>query len=858
MAPDPRIRREPELRTESVRQSGWILAFLAIVLWWGAIGLPLVAAASMALLERDPSGPEAYGMRHAGALWRGGLLWALGVGATAALLGWGPGRLLRALLASRPLIAIALGMLLIVPTALPAYLGSWCWWQLAPSDSPLHAWIVRNDHMWWLRRTILALGLVGWSWPLAAWSVAGLGVGAGREVGDALRLDGASRWARLRLAFHEDRFALLIAALLTGLFAFGNTTAFDLALVRSFGFELRTLEVRGAGVATTIRAALPATLTALVVVVVAWRLLATRRDAALPDPRTRPGTVAMTSALIVAAVAVPVTVLLFAVPLRTGGSDFMVLYGRALQGSLSMALLSAAGAALVAAGTLAMSIDRRRSVRAAADAMLIGWAVAATVPAIVVATAFVAAYNRGPIARALYDSPMIVALGHLACFGLVAALLGRQAARAWPASLRDQAQLDGAGSLRGIFRSTRPAMIAAAFASAALVAPMSLGEVVLAGRLQPPGYDSIASALLNAVHYQRPETVMIGALAMLVLALAAGAVVPLLLLLVRRASDIARWGTRAMPTASALLAAGTCGVLGVGGVGCVPIDPESPPPIPTRFSFGRPGVGGGQFDYPRAIAVDAQREWIYVIDKTARIQRFGADGTLELTWRMPEWEQGKPVGLTVAPDGSVWVADTHYYRVVVYEPTGIERMRFGRFGQGPGEFIYPTDVAIGADLRVYVSEYGGNDRIQIFDFEGNYLSSFGTFGNGPGEFNRPQALAFSADGAELFIADSCNHRIVVTDPSGRPVRSFGRIGSGVGELGYPYGIEPLADGTLVVMEFGNSRMQRFSSDGRPLGMWGGLGFDLGRMRSPWGVAATSGTIFLLDSGNHRVQTMRRP
>jgi DNA-binding beta-propeller fold protein YncE len=229
---------------------------------------------------------------------------------------------------------------------------------------------------------------------------------------------------------------------------------------------------------------------------------------------------------------------------------------------------------------------------------------------------------------------------------------------------------------------------------------------------------------------------------------------------------------------------------------------------------------------------------------------------------MPEWANGKPTGLSVAPDGRIFVADTHYHRIIAYDADGREVMRFGRYGEGPGEFIYPTDIAFAPDGRLYVSEYGGNDRVQVFTPEGEFLFAFGSFGPGPGQFNRPQSIAFSGAGGdgpvELYIADACNHRIVVVDGNGHVHRSFGHAGVGAGELHYPYGVIVLDDGSILVAEFGNSRLQRFSSDGRSLGLFGRSGAGQGELRYPWGVAVADGELFVLDSGNNRVQVVDEP
>ena len=267
------------------------------------------------------------------------------------------------------------------------------------------------------------------------------------------------------------------------------------------------------------------------------------------------------------------------------------------------------------------------------------------------------------------------------------------------------------------------------------------------------------------------------------------------------------------------------------------------------------GRGAGELVYPRAIDYDARSDTFVVIDRTARVQRYDADGKYLNGWRMPEWERGKPVGVSFGPDGNVWIADTHYHRVMVYTPAGQIVRQFGSRGSGPGEFELPTDVAFDKQGRVYVGEYGGHDRVQVFDQTGNYLFEFGSFGSGPGQFSRPQSLVFVGD--ELFITDSCNHRIEVFSIEGKYLRSIGKSGSAPGEFRFPYGMCLDTSGDLIVTEYGNTRIQRLDPTGKPLAIWGSPGRLPGELAYPWATAADKhGRYVVIDAGNARMQVFR--
>jgi len=298
---------------------------------------------------------------------------------------------------------------------------------------------------------------------------------------------------------------------------------------------------------------------------------------------------------------------------------------------------------------------------------------------------------------------------------------------------------------------------------------------------------------------------------------------------------------------------GAVSVLSTLGAGCGGGELAARPPDKV---FGECGLGPGQFVYPRALAIGPEG-CVFVVDKSvpARIQRFSPDGEFETLWRMPISDAGKPTGLTVDAAGRVLVADTHYHRVLIFDREGRELGRFGSYGEQPGQFIYPTDVAVDRDGYVYVSEYGGNDRITKFTPDFKPVLTMGGPGSGEASLLRPQAMAFDAQGI-LYVADACHHRICRFDTDGTFLGSFGRAGRQPGQFRYPYDLAFCPDGTLMVCEFGNARVQHFDRQGRLLGTWGMPGHDPGELAYPWGVAVgPNGHMYVLDSGNNRVQVV---
>ena len=286
--------------------------------------------------------------------------------------------------------------------------------------------------------------------------------------------------------------------------------------------------------------------------------------------------------------------------------------------------------------------------------------------------------------------------------------------------------------------------------------------------------------------------------------------------------------------------------------GCDELGGQAPEKV-----WGIHGSKPGWINKPRVAAFDRD-DHLYLADLTDRIQVFDREGNYLRGWRTPDFNVDGPSGLTIDRLGRLLVADTHFYRVLVYSSTGELLFQIGDGVQGPtpGRFGYPTDVVIDRAGNFYVSDYGENDRIQVFSPEGKWLRQWGGHGYEPGEFLRPRALAMD-DHDRLFVADSCNHRIQVFDTQGNLLKLWGTRGAGAGQMSYPFDLAIGPDGYLYVCEYGNQRVQKFTLDGRSVGLWGGAGRAVGRLNNPWALAVDSrGAVSVIDSNNHRVQRFR--
>lgn len=267
-------------------------------------------------------------------------------------------------------------------------------------------------------------------------------------------------------------------------------------------------------------------------------------------------------------------------------------------------------------------------------------------------------------------------------------------------------------------------------------------------------------------------------------------------------------------------------------------------------SFGFRGSIPGRFASPRGIAVT--NEFVYVIDRTGRVQVYSHQGEYVRHWMLEKYDNGTPTGLDAGQDGAVWIPDTHNSRILKYSPDGTLLFSFGENGTEPGKFQFLTDVAIGPDGNLYIAEYGVIDRIQVFNQNGEYIRHWGQFGDGEEDFQRPMAIVFGKDHL-LYIADTVNNRIKAYSMDGKLSHLFGEQGETVGRFSFPYDLDIDDDSNIYTVEFSGHRVQKWSSTGTHLGSWGSAGSGASQLSEPWGIALTNTHAYIADTLNHRIQ-----
>ena len=178
-----------------------------------------------------------------------------------------------------------------------------------------------------------------------------------------------------------------------------------------------------------------------------------------------------------------------------------------------------------------------------------------------------------------------------------------------------------------------------------------------------------------------------------------------------------------------------------------------------------------------------------------------------------------------------------------------------------GPFNAPRDVAVAEDGSLYVADTL-NQRIIHFSQTGEVLKQWG----GPssqdaaeqGTFREPWGIAVAPDGSVL-VADTWNHRIQKFDANGKFLAEWGYFGQAEQPDAFwgPRDVVVDNEGKVYVTDTGNKRVVIFDLKGNYITQFGTAGMERGMLDEPVGIAVDKeGNVFVADTWNQRVQVFK--
>ncbi|MBL7185777.1 MAG: NHL repeat-containing protein [Phycisphaerae bacterium] len=212
-----------------------------------------------------------------------------------------------------------------------------------------------------------------------------------------------------------------------------------------------------------------------------------------------------------------------------------------------------------------------------------------------------------------------------------------------------------------------------------------------------------------------------------------------------------------------------------------------------------------------------------------------------------------PSDAAVGRGGSLYVLDGVHHRVVVYDPAGQFLFKFGSRGSGTGQLLFPLGITTAPDGKVYVAD-SGNHRFQIFTANGETLGAVPLPSTASGAPPDPTDVSVDATRSKLYVTDNDNHKLhvynLLTNSFEQP---WGSPGQGRRQFRFPFLTDISNQGYVLVVEPINTRVQVLNPDGKFVNFIGAWGVKPGQLFRPKGVVTFEDRVFITDSYLGRVQ-----
>ena len=230
-----------------------------------------------------------------------------------------------------------------------------------------------------------------------------------------------------------------------------------------------------------------------------------------------------------------------------------------------------------------------------------------------------------------------------------------------------------------------------------------------------------------------------------------------------------------------------------------------------KSSFRLTAGAGYRLHRPAGIAVDAHDN-VYVADSEQGVLVvFDRNGNFVkyIGNYHGEPQYAEPRGIAIDPrKQQLFVVDTPRNLVLKLDLDGNVLRQLGKDhrGQGVGEFLAPTEIAIN-HRYIYILDRWGT-RVQVWSLNLEPIGSFDLPGGvTPGQF-RDNGLSADQD-SHVYVSLFNNSLLAVYNPNGQLVSVFGQSGTQAGQFEAPAGLWIDTDNRLYVADSGNGRIQVF-------------------------------------------------
>ena len=277
---------------------------------------------------------------------------------------------------------------------------------------------------------------------------------------------------------------------------------------------------------------------------------------------------------------------------------------------------------------------------------------------------------------------------------------------------------------------------------------------------------------------------------------------------------------------------------------------QSNNPVAT---VGCKGGGQGKFHSPRAVQVDKEG-FMYVADTGNRvIQKLDSSGKFVKQFRIDcgnkdystcDVAMNRKLDVVICTETAIGtsVTPTAGNTIAIYSTEGVLKHRFTT-----KVLKCSLCVAVNDHGEIVVSDYLVHSLF-MYDDKGTLIRRIGQ----PSSFNHPAFICIGPNDT-IIVSDTNNDTVQMFNRDGESVRKFGSSGSGPGQLKQPFGVA--TDGELIfVVDSGNGRIQVFNINGAFTSV-----IESGDkpLNQPRGIAVTNdGHVLVADRDNHCIKKFK--